>query len=363
MKIFKCMFLFFVMLITACDDNNPKTVSFDINKEIISFIHEDLNNSEIDDYYITSTYKPRDKLYKPVLYIQRERWDLAIPLLKELVQENNADAMYWLASISGGSVLSGKKMAMLFERSANLGNPYAALRLDSGAKDCDSYLRGYCSKKWGKKARKILESRAKKGDIKSEYQLAIINGVNYRDTLKLALKNAKNNYYYPLYKYIEYSRYLSVDTRKELYNLMIDKNFTPVGQLMNLNFSMDNLSYEFYSKAFIKLKFNSDFWYSNYNINSKLFDKYKKRIYALNVVKGTFIIDLIKSSDSEGNINPDSVKYKEIVKSFNSDLDELGLDTIKQQEIKDIKSESIKISNNFKPLIYIDEFNYDPNVI
>ena len=238
---------------------------------IINFI--DNNKSKTVDYYASSSYKPSDVLYEPVLAIQRKRWDLALPLLEKLVKEKNPDAMFWLASISGGSVFSGAKMAKLFEESALLGNPYAALRLDVSSHDCDSYLHGYCNEKWGKYARTILEKRAKEGDVKAEYHLAILNGARYIDTLELSLKNADKGYFYPLYNYISYNTNLKLEVREKLYSFMINNNSSLVARLMNANLELDMLDYSFYSASWDALKIYGGAWLPIFDINDKFFER------------------------------------------------------------------------------------------
>ncbi|QMV15839.1 SEL1-like repeat protein [Vibrio spartinae] len=172
------------------------------------------------DPYISSTYRPGDPLYEPVLAIQRERWDIAQKLLQPLVEQGNADAMYWLAHISGGSIYAGKEIARLFRKSAELGNPYAALRLDVSSEDCSLYLRGYCDPKWGKIGRKLLQERAEQGDKKAAYYLLQYDENSSEEVHKkleqLVTENAKNHYYQPLmrliYDYYD-GRYLSFFNR------------------------------------------------------------------------------------------------------------------------------------------------------
>ena len=324
---------------------------------IINFLNNTKNST--DDYYGSSSYKPSDVLYEPVLAIQRKRWDIAIPLLEQLVKEKNPDAMYWLASISGGSVFSGSKIAKLFEESALLGNPYAALRLDVSSHDCDSYLQGYCDEKWGKYARTILEKRAKEGDVKAEYYLAILNGVRYIDTLDLALKNAEIGYFYPLSNYISFNMNLTQKTRKELYNFMIKNHFSPVGELMSLNFDIDQFDYNFYNSSLNYLKVSGGVWLSIFGVNDKLFKMSPEKKYVKNIIISDSVSEIIKNSNHLKG--PFDIKdIDDYIRYYNSMLEENNLDKISPEEEFNIKNQAVKLANEMKPIIYIDEFYYEP---
>ncbi|WP_038181610.1 hypothetical protein [Vibrio rhizosphaerae] len=173
------------------------------------------------DPYISSTYRPGDPLYEPLLYIQRHRQGKAEELLKPLVEQGNADAMYWLAQITyDDSYYSSGPAAKLFQKSAELGNPYAALRLDSNNRECQMFMSGYCDQKWGKLGRKLLQERAEKGDKKAEYYLLQYDENSseevHKELEQLVTENAKNHYYQPLmrlfYDYYD-GRYLTFFNR------------------------------------------------------------------------------------------------------------------------------------------------------
>ncbi|MDW6002365.1 SEL1-like repeat protein [Vibrio mangrovi] len=159
------------------------------------------------DPYISSTYRPGDPLYEPLLYIQRHRQGLAEELLKPLVEQGNADAMYWLAQITyRDNYYSGGPAAELFQKSAELGNPYAALRLDSDNYECRRRMSSYCDQKWGELGRKLLQERADKGDKKAEYYLLQYDENSseevHKKLEKLVTENAKNHYYQPLMRLV-----------------------------------------------------------------------------------------------------------------------------------------------------------------
>ncbi|WNJ96837.1 hypothetical protein RND59_07115 [Vibrio ruber] len=155
------------------------------------------------DPYISSTYRPGDPLYEPLLYIQRHRQGKAEELLKPLVEQGNADAMYWLAQITyDDSYYSSGPAAKLFQKSAELGNPYAALRLDINDRECQMFMSGYCDQKWGELGRKLLQERAAQGDKKAEYYLLQYDENSseevHKELERLVTENAKNHYYQPL---------------------------------------------------------------------------------------------------------------------------------------------------------------------
>ncbi|QMV15845.1 SEL1-like repeat protein [Vibrio spartinae] len=173
------------------------------------------------DPYISSTYRPGDPLYEPLLYIQRHRQGKAEELLKPLVEQGNADAMYWLAQITyDDSYYSSGPAAKLFQKSAELGNPYAALRLDSNNRECQMFMSSYCDQKWGELGRKLLQERAEQGDKKAAYYLLQYDENSSEEVHKkleeLVTENAKNHYYQPLMR-------IMIDYEKRLYYPYFDR--------------------------------------------------------------------------------------------------------------------------------------------
>ena len=356
------IFLVFTLLLCSCNNENDKINRVSDKEKIFKFL--DRHKNDEFSYYDSSSIKPGDKLYVPVLAIQRKRWDIALPLLEDLVKDNNPDAMYWLASISGGSALSGVKMAALFEKSANLGNPYAALRLNSGAKDCDLYLRGYCNKKWGDKAKDILAKKASSGDVRAEYQLAILNGKSVNDTLDLALKNANDDYFFPLYNYLDYNYSLDSITRKKLYEFMTKKMFAPVGRLMFLNFIRDSFESSYYDERFSTLESTDFIWNSVYNINTRLFNKKPDRKYIKNIIRAKFVLEALKNSDDiDSHFTERDIKDVNIAGYFNIELQENKIDPINDKELNILKEEALSVVNKLKPIVFIDQFYFEPDTL
>ncbi|WED20737.1 hypothetical protein L3Q72_08775 [Vibrio sp. JC009] len=160
------------------------------------------------DPYASSTYKPGDPLFEPVLAIQQGRSYDARKPLEKLVNEGNVDAMYWLAEITYAlSVNTSRTGAELFVQAAELGNPYAALRLDEDNYECQLMMGLYCDKKWGELGRKILKERADNGDMKAAFALIphfwYATEEDHKKLEHIAIEAIKQNYYAPLVKLID----------------------------------------------------------------------------------------------------------------------------------------------------------------
>ncbi|MDA0149891.1 hypothetical protein [Vibrio sp. LaRot3] len=155
--------------------------------------------------YFYSTYSPEDELYEPVLAIQQERAYDAVDKLEELAAQDNADALYWLAIITyKSSAFSEQTGAELFERSAKLGNPYAALMLDENNYECKTSMPSHCDKKWGVLAKELLIEREKNGDLEALYslipkQLDKASKQDHEKLDKLAYEGFNQGYLLPLY--------------------------------------------------------------------------------------------------------------------------------------------------------------------
>lgn len=168
----------------------------------ISYKSVNINN----DPYASSTYRPDDPLYKPVLAIQQKRWSEAIEMLKPMAEQGNSTAMFWLGDItySANAFSDGGKW---FVRAAELGNPYAALRLSpslSFGYDCDRWLKAYCDSKWDDIGLKGLLKLAQGGDSKAAYVYLYFTRFKntssefYFDLIDVVKIGMDNNYYRPL---------------------------------------------------------------------------------------------------------------------------------------------------------------------
>ncbi|MDW6002362.1 SEL1-like repeat protein [Vibrio mangrovi] len=317
------------------------------------------------DPYISSTYRPGDPLYEPLLYIQRHRQGLAEELLKPLVEQGNADAMYWLAQITyRDNYYSGGPAAELFQKSAELGNPYAALRLDSDNYECRRRMSSYCDQKWGELGRKLLQERADKGDKKAKYYLLQYDENSSEDAHKklekLVTENAKNHYYQPLMRmvvdyndqsyltYFEKEDKYDIEERKiisKLAYLMANNNFSPV--ISNfIYFNQDLYKKEYLSKmARQSMKINSSpFFCSHYYL-----DNSGDRIDIITASACSYVTDIYKEDDDENSFS-----------TFKFLLHKNKIEKLTEAEELQVRDMASVIFKRMTPMIYIDEMNPRP---
>ncbi|NGO00410.1 hypothetical protein G5S52_23190 [Grimontia sp. S25] len=179
-----------------------------LSKQLSSYLE---NNKVNSDPYAASRYRPEDPLYAPLLAIQYGDKEKAETLLAPLVEKGNSEAMFWLAEITyGQSIYSGETAGELFIKAAKLGNPYAAIRLDSRDIECTRYMESHCSEEWGEKGRVILKKLADTGDARAGYALflhdVMLKGGNrtavseesFNVLAKASIDGVKYHYYYPL---------------------------------------------------------------------------------------------------------------------------------------------------------------------
>ncbi|ASA55651.1 hypothetical protein [Vibrio gazogenes] len=317
------------------------------------------------DPYISSTYRPGDPLYEPVLAIQRDRWDIAQKLLQPLVEQGNADAMYWLAQITyDDSYYSSGPAAKLFQKSAELGNPYAALRLDSKNLECQMFMSGYCDQKWGELGRKLLQERAAQGDKKAEYYLLQYDENSseevHKELERLVTENAKNHYYQPLmrliYDYYD-GRYLSFFNRgtppnEEQKKILVtiskipaNNNFTPAINKV-LYTDRDLLDKAYISRVIDKcLTLNSQ-QYSCMEYLSNSNDRNK-------IIEGAayaYATDITKNKTEKENE----------LGLFEFMLDKHNIKSLTDEEVEKAHKIAKLILKNMTPVIYIDEMNTRP---
>lgn len=182
----------------------------DTLKELLVFVeqHQGVNPNLL----ASSTYRPDEPLYAALVAIQQQNWTHARELLKPLVDQGNADAMFWLAEISYRSnVFAGSDGAELFKAAAKLGNPYAAIRLTPkyNRYSCEMRMRRDCDDAWGDVAIELLKQRSAAGDLKAEYALLAYARYDRPDAeyfhhyLALVKKSAEQNYFRPLNRLVE----------------------------------------------------------------------------------------------------------------------------------------------------------------
>ncbi|WNJ96834.1 hypothetical protein RND59_07100 [Vibrio ruber] len=315
------------------------------------------------DPYISSTYRPGDPLYEPLLYIQRHRQGKAEELLQPLVEQGNADAMYWLAQITyDDSYYSSGPAAKLFQKSAELGNPYAALRLDSNNRECQMFMSGYCDQKWGKLGRKLLQERAAQGDKKAEYYLLQYDENSSEEVHKkleqLVTENAKNHYYQPLMRLIydytsrSYLPFFKQDTSlpleegkliSHLLKLGANNNFPPS---MYYVYSYNNM----YNKKYVKQIVNYSI---SLNLSQYICEAYFSKVSnksRSDVIKGASCAianDLNRQDDGR-------------IRVFEFNLSERKINPLTDKELEESSKMAERIIRNMNPVIYIDEMNPRP---
>jgi len=124
------------------------------------------------DPYASSTYRPGDVLYDAMLVAQDGYTYDARDMMQVLAKEGNVDALFFTGMFTYSyGVDIGGRTASFFSAAAKLGNPYAALMLDTNNPKCTNVMPKYCEAKWGELGRKILRDRAAQGDAKAGYAL------------------------------------------------------------------------------------------------------------------------------------------------------------------------------------------------
>ncbi|MCG9702723.1 hypothetical protein L1D19_21900 [Vibrio natriegens] len=213
-KIFKYMLVMVLMaglgyLIRGIYLNFPSGTDVRLSEgptEVLAELSAMGDNSPINpDLYAASTYRPDHPLYHAILAIQEHRWGEATDLLTPLAEQGNAEAMFWLGDMTyRSSMFAGGDGAALFLKAAELGNPYAALKLSHYNHDCEVRMKFYCDEKWGVKGLQILKERADNGDAKAAYAYLYYtrfedNSLEYLDKLVAVVKaGVKQHYYRPL---------------------------------------------------------------------------------------------------------------------------------------------------------------------
>ncbi|WP_299494814.1 hypothetical protein [uncultured Shewanella sp.] len=188
--------------------------------------------------YASSQITPDNPLFKGVLALQQGRRDIADKELSALAEAGNVDAMYWYAeTMLGVNVNYSIKAADLFVKAAELGNPYAALRLTPGTSDCKRYLGYRCSEEWVEKGEALLKARAEQGDVKAQYYANVRSArgskADYDYNIALVTQAANQGYYMPLMEQISWlEEDKSLDDKKkqaiaELLTLAANNNFVP----------------------------------------------------------------------------------------------------------------------------------------
>ncbi|ASA55649.1 tetratricopeptide repeat protein [Vibrio gazogenes] len=316
------------------------------------------------DPYISSTYRPGDPLYEPLLYIQRHRQGKAEDLLKPLVEQGNPDAMYWLAHITyDDSYYSSGPAAKLFQKSAALGNPYAALRLDINDHECQMFMGGYCDKKWGELGRKLLQERAEQGDKKAAYYLLQYDENSseevHKKLEKLVTENAKNHYYQPLMRLMKSYKdrmYLTFFNRRETISSEENKYIYELAFLpVNNNFPPAMTNIVFFNRNFYKKPYLLKVIKQSIMINTEPFLCIRYYTEVDNIDRNHIIDSAACAIASDQLENRD-----DNLRRFNYILKENNLNPLTELEFNNSHNKAQEIINNMTPVIYIDEMNPKP---
>lgn len=307
---------------------------------------------------------PNDEKYKYLVALQLKRWDIAEKLLAPLAKKNDPEAIYWLAFLSGDNAFSGKKMAESFEKSAKLGNMYSAMQLSPNGYYCDTYLKGICSDKWLEKVKGIYEEKVKNNiPLLDKYYYKVglnANKINLDSELTyIVYNNANAGNYQPL---VDYIRYITKNYNlnhhqkslvKKILSVPIEHDYIPALQLAyfmgnKYKFDTENIirtlsSLEVYCVACID-------YYS---------EKVKTRKSSIEI--GTFMI-VHYTLDNTKDINKFYRKSDLLIGSgisaANLTLSRINESSLNDSEIQTMIDQSLKILNNRKIQVHINEGNY-----
>lgn len=323
------------------------------------------------DLYAASTYRPEHPLYHAILAIQEHRWGDATDLLKPLVEQGNAEAMFWLGDMTyRSSMFSGGEGAALFLKAAELGNPYAALKLSHYNYNCEMRMKFYCDEKWGEKGLKILKERANNGDAKAAYAYLYYtrfedNSLEYLDKLVAVVKaGVKQHYYRPLRHLVRrythrrnlspFKRYdlipLSQEEKQILTNVLmiaVNNNDLPSLNLMNENKSTEiKPSLSVYNQSVHRMLpiVNLDSFPLVFDYFA---DEAKHNILRKVVIEGYAHALLLGSYSGE-----DSIRYPRM---YQTELKDRGVSPLldKEKEMGEQLFEQYK--KQYSPIVYIDE--------
>ena len=305
--------------------------------------------------------KYSEQKYNYLLALQLKRWDLAKETLEKLADKKDPEATYWLAYTSGGNVFAGLSMFDLFRKSANLGDPYAALQLTEDGDYCTTYLKPYCDDSWYDKAKVIFEEKFNKGraSLLDRFYYEIIFKGDYlsKDIADIIVSNMEVGEFAPLIKYTRYivnNFDLSDDEKNKLKNILKipnSKNYYPSLSLSYYSNELDFNKKNIVDKAFL----SGDYC----TICYVYFNDFKNRDNVIKNGINMIVGDTLKDSDKIMK----TYKLKDL--TFNNGMDFIDY-YFKSNQYKNI-SESEKINifkksleklNSHKIDVYINQFNY-----
>ncbi|PML79071.1 hypothetical protein [Enterovibrio norvegicus] len=331
-----------VLLITGCLADQESTFSEMVQEgptSISYFFDKKTPKIPHIDPYISSTYRPGDSLYQPILDFQNGRLDKAIPKLKSLSEGGNADAMFWYADfLTKSSIKTRYEGYNWFKKSAMLGNPYSAMVLTPSHRTCKDYFNELCNEEWEETAKRLFKKRAGNGDIRAKYYLEKpINPqtkADFEKMLSLVDESAKMNFFIPTMDMLKFYEGMGDNTDSEIVRILqfvAKYSFVPAYSALS-EFSTRN---EIYPEAI------------------KLGSKVQLEIDALRCTKDSHKLekqDLIECLSKAYTLNdyynePFTLKY--IVLPDDPNL------------IKMAKEKSKAFIDTMTPTIYIDEIHID----
>ncbi|WP_299011308.1 hypothetical protein [uncultured Shewanella sp.] len=305
--------------------------------------------------YASSQITPDNSLFEGVLALQRGRYGIAEQKLKPLMEAGDIDAMYWYAeTILGSSVYATVEAADLFVKAAELGNPYAALRLTPGTTDCKRYLGYRCSEEWVEKGEVLLKARAEQGDVKAQYYVNVIKNPrskdDYQRNIDLVTQAANNGYYIPLVDNLKrLGNYKSLTQEKkqalvELLKLAANNNFVPAMEHLYdyyIDFIGDETAYTYSIKAAQLGSTNAIWAVENVSVK-RANDNYRKPI----VTAYQFAL-----------IENELVPAKNIMDRVDYMIRKKAELTITEAEKQQARLAADEFMSQMTPVIYIDELH------
>ncbi|PMN64215.1 hypothetical protein BCT27_24880 [Enterovibrio norvegicus] len=336
------------------------------------------------DPYAASRYRPEDPLYAPLLAIQYGDKEKAETLLAPLVEQGDSEAMFWLAEITyGQSIYSGETAGKLLTKAAELGNPYAAIKLDTRDIECIQYMGYHCSEEWGEKGRAALKKLASAGDPRAGYAIYLhdtmlkggysptttVDEESFNILAKAAVDGAKNNYYHPIITLLDiYQRNFgypiwmrSNESKRDRY-LLSDKDREIIKDLYifmaNNNDSYATNIYLYYENSLLEQDYIDHqilrmlpIW-SNASDYSPVFARKAQND------REALILGAAWALVDDFNRNDHNLKYGRQMRKFNHTVTyEFNQKSLDDSELEKAHKISLKLRKNLTPMIYLDENN------
>ncbi|MDE1349623.1 sel1 repeat family protein [Vibrio aestuarianus] len=246
------------------------------------FITENINKKSADPY-ISSTVKPRDKMYDILVNIQHGKWSVAKSGLLGLIEEGNSDAMLWYAKMILLDNYKRREVTNLIFKSLTLGNPYAALAISKNSLACaylgsgsldsqvvqslgisDPNSAQLCTEYNFTKAIELFKPLAAQGDLRAQYFLLKQQQLDQsKDTraqyIQEVIRFAQAHYYQPLMDYV--NTILVRPEGKVKYEAKTPEQYQLVIQLLTIAANNNYIpAIEFIVRQDVDIKSNDDLY-------------------------------------------------------------------------------------------------------